>query len=503
MSTAAAHTGRADTVLTREILVPAAVVILGAITTILDATIVNVALARLGQEFHASISTIQWLVTIYLLAFAMVIPLTGWASERFGAKRVWLGSLSVFLAGSGLCAVAPSVGWLIAFRALQGMGAGMIMPLGQTILAAAAGPQRMGRVMSVVGVPMLLAPIFGPVIGGAIVGTTTWRWIFLINLPVGLAALVAAARLLPGSPARHRERLDAAGAVLAAAGSGALVYGLAEVGSRGSVSAARPVAFMAGGLALLGLFVRHALRTERPLVDVRLFARRGFAAAVGTNFLLGVALFGMLVLLPLFFQIVRGETPLQTGLLMVPQGLGAALAMPVAGMLTDRIGARRVIPAGILLALAGTAVYTQLTADTAAWVIALALFLIGLGLGATIMPSMAVAYQAVPGEAVPRATSALNALQRLAGSIGTALMAVVLQHAIDARVPEVGSLSQAAGLSPAARAAAAPDLTAAFAVAFTVALIVAATALVPALLQPPGRATVANDGEPARRPAAT
>jgi EmrB/QacA subfamily drug resistance transporter len=481
-----------DTVLTREILVPAFVVILGAITTILDATIVNVALARLGQDFHASISTIQWVATIYLLAFAAVIPLAGWSSERFGAKRVWLASLSVFLAGSALCAMAPSIGWLIAFRALQGLGAGMIMPLGQTILAVAAGPQRMGRVMTVVGVPMLLAPIFGPVIGGAIVGTTTWRWIFLINLPVGLAALVAAVRLLPNAPARHRDRLDAVGAVLAAGGSAALVYGLAGIGSHASVAAAGPVAFLAGGVAMLGLFVWQSLRAERPLIDVRLFARRGFSAAVATNFLLGAALFGMLVLLPLFFQIVRGETPLHTGLLMVPQGLGAALAMPVAGTLTDRIGARRVIPAGILLALAGTAVYTQLGADTGAWVLALALFSIGLGLGATIMPSMAVAYQAVPRDAVPRATSALNTLQRLAGSIGTALMAVVLQRALDARVPDVGSLSQAAGLSPAGRAAAAPDLTAAFTVAFSVALVVAASALVPALLLPGRQGAVAN-----------
>jgi EmrB/QacA subfamily drug resistance transporter len=171
-------------VLTREILTLAAVVVLGAIMTILDATIVNVALPTLGREFHTSIATIQWVPTVYLLAFASVIPLTGWASERLGAKRLWLISLSAFTLGSLLAGLSWSIGALIAFRVVQGLGGGMIMPLGQLILAQAAGPRRMGRVMSLVGVPMLLAPIFGPVVGGALVDAAGWRWIFFVNLPV-------------------------------------------------------------------------------------------------------------------------------------------------------------------------------------------------------------------------------------------------------------------------------------------------------------------------------
>ncbi|MFL6040128.1 MAG: DHA2 family efflux MFS transporter permease subunit [Gaiellales bacterium] len=480
----AARRSPEDTIFTREIAIPAAVVVLGAITTILDATIVNVALARLGQEFGTQISTIQWVTTAYLLAFAAVIPLTGWAADRFGAKKVWLASLTVFLAGSALCAAAQSIEWLIAARVVQGLGAGMILPLGQAILAVAAGPRRMGRVMSVVGVPMLLAPIFGPVLGGAIVDGSSWRWIFVVNLPVGLVALAAAARLLPPATAGHRERLDLPGALLAAGGSVLLVYGLAEVGSRGSLTAPLPAGLLLGGAGLLALFVRHALRAERPLIDVRLFGRRGFGAAAATTFLLGVALFGMLMALPLFFQIVRGDSPLDAGLLMVPQALGAAVAMPLAGVLTDRLGARRVIPAGIVLALIGTGVYVQMTAATSAGTLAAALFVIGLGLGATIMPSMAVAYASVPGDAVARATAALNTVQRLAGSVGTALIAVVLQRALDTRLPGIGGLSEAAGLPPAARAAAAPQLTEAFAVCFTVALVVAACALVPALALP-------------------
>jgi EmrB/QacA subfamily drug resistance transporter len=179
--------------------------VLGAIMTILDATIVNVALPTLGGDFGAPISTIQWVPTIYLLAFASVIPATGWASERFGAKRVWLAALVAFMLGSLLCGLSNSVGELIGARALQGLGGGMILPVGQVLLGQAAGPQRIGRVMSIVGVPLLLGPVFGPVIGGAIVGSASWRWIFFVNLPVGLVALALAIWLLPSTPGRGRR----------------------------------------------------------------------------------------------------------------------------------------------------------------------------------------------------------------------------------------------------------------------------------------------------------
>ena len=201
------HSGPAggQPLLTREILTLAAVVVLGAILTILDATIVNVALPTLGRDFGTSISTIQWVPTIYLLAFAAVIPASGWATERFGARRVWIVSLAVFLAGSLGCGLSGSVAELIGFRVLQGLGGGMIMPVGQAILARAAGPQRMGRVMSIIGVPLLLGPVVGPVIGGALVSEASWRWIFLVNLPVGAAALALALWLLPDTPRRGRR----------------------------------------------------------------------------------------------------------------------------------------------------------------------------------------------------------------------------------------------------------------------------------------------------------
>jgi EmrB/QacA subfamily drug resistance transporter len=485
-STATLENKRADErVLTPEVLTLAAVVVLGAIMTILDATIVNVALPTLGRDFHTTITTIQWVPTVYLLAFASVIPLTGWASERFGVKRVWLASLGTFMLGSLLAGLSRSIGALIVFRVMQGLGGGMIVPLGQTILAQAAEPQRMGRVMSIVGVPMLLAPIFGPVIGGAIVGGASWRWIFFVNLPVGAIAIALAVWLLPSVPPRQGERLDALGLVLLSGGIAVFLYGLAKIGSRGTIVDATALAALLGGLALVAAFGAHALRTSNSLLDLRLFTSRGFATAAAANLVLGVALFGVALLLPLYFQIVRGRGPLETGLLLIPQGLGAACAMPIAGMLTDRLGARRVVTVGVLLAMAGTAAYTQITATSSFAYLAAALFAIGAGLGATITPSMAVAYQAVRREAVSRATGAINVIQRVAGSLGTALLAVVLQRSIAAQLPGFrGDLARASALAAIDPARATPALAHAFGTTFWVAFGLTVLALIPAVLLP-------------------
>jgi EmrB/QacA subfamily drug resistance transporter len=470
--------------LDRRTLVLGGVVVSGTVMTVLDLTIVNVAIPTLGREFGSSISSIQWVMTGYMLAFASVIPLTGWASERFGAKRVWLASLLLFLIGSVLAGAAWSLPALIGFRVLQGLGAGMILPVGQTILAQAAGPERMGRVMSVIGVPMLLAPVFGPVLGGAIVDSVSWRWIFYLNLPVGAIALVAARRLPEARP-QLGQRLDLRGLALLSPGIALFLYGMSEAGKAGGFDAGK-AAVAATGAALVLLFVWHALvRGERALLDLSLFRRRGFAAAAATNFLLPLALFGALIVLPLYYQFVRRQSPLDVGLLLIPQGVGAAVAMPTAGRLTDRIGARPVVSAGLVVALLGTLAYTGVGADTSYAYLAAALFVLGLGIGSTIMPSMAAAFQALAREETPRATSALNAIQRIAGAVGTAAMAIVLQRAIADRVPELHTgIAGLASLSAQRRTEVAPALAGAFAATFWVAVGLIALALLPALLLP-------------------
>src|SRR5271168_4933986 len=252
----------------------AGVVILGMIMSILDTTIVNVALRTLGHDLHSSIAQIQWVITGYLLSLAAVIPVTGWAARRFGAKRVYMTSLVLFTAGSALCAVAGSTTSLVLFRVMQGAGGGMIMPIGQLIMAQVAGPKRMGRVMGIVSMPAMLAPILGPVVGGAILEKLHWSWIFLVNVPIGAIALVLAWRMLPKTDSGEAGRLDVVGLGLLSGGSTAVVYGLSELATHPSVTAPTVLWPIVAGLALSAVFCWHALRIERPLLDIRLYANR-------------------------------------------------------------------------------------------------------------------------------------------------------------------------------------------------------------------------------------
>ena len=460
----------------------ALVVVIGTIMSILDTTIVNVAIATLARDFRAPLSTVQWVSTGYLLALAAVIPLTGWAVEHFGAKRMWIISLTVFLLGSALSGAAWSVQSLIVFRILQGLGGGMIMPIGQSIVASAAGPQRMGRVMSLLGVPMLLGPILGPVIGGLILDTTSWRWIFYVNVPIGIVAIALAVRFLP----EHRRtgpvhRLDATGLALLSPGLALMVYGLAQAGQGSAVSVVLPIV---SGAILVAAFVLHALRSRiPPLIDVRLFANRSFSAASATTFLFGAALFGGMLLLPLYYQVVRGQSALAAGLLMAPQGIGAALVMPLAGRLTDVYGARRIVPGGLVVASAGTFAYTQLGAHTSFVLLAVSLFVRGIGFGFVMMPAISAAYETLSHEQVPRASTAVNIVQRVGGSIGTALVAVVLEHQIAVRVTGVtGGLSAISTGSVVQRVRIAQPLASAFGATFWWTLAMTVVALVPALL---------------------
>jgi EmrB/QacA subfamily drug resistance transporter len=473
--------------LSPEVRAVAIVVVVGAMMSILDTTIVNVALESLSHDLNAPLSTIQWVATGYLLSLATVIPLTGWAAERFGPRRVWMTVVAGFSVTSALCALAWSAESLIAFRVLQGFAGGMIMPIGMITLAQTAGTRRVGQVMSVIGVPMLLAPVLGPVIGGLIVTNLSWRWIFLVNLPVGVIGLLLAARFMPAGRSEGRSadgvtRLDWKGLLLLSPGLGLLVFGLSEVSTHGSVDASAVVPFLAGVLLVTAFAVR-AWHSEAPLVDVQLFRERGFSAAAATVSLAGAALFGALLVLPLYYQVARGESAFAAGLLMAPQGVGAALGMNRAGRLTDRVGGGRVVVPGLLMLMLGTVVFTQVSADTPYWLLAASLVVRGVGLGFTMMPAMAAAYATIERSQVPRATPTLNVLQRVGGSIGTAILAVVLQREITAHVGGAGAgggLEAARAVSGAARERVAEPLAAAFGATYWWAMAITALALIPA-----------------------
>jgi EmrB/QacA subfamily drug resistance transporter len=405
-----------------------AVVIVGSIMSILDTTIVNVALDTLGRDLHASISQIQWVVTGYMLSLAAVIPVTGWAAKRFGAKRVYVVSLVVFTAGSALCGLATTTSQLIAFRVVQGIGGGMILPIGQLMMAEAAGPKRMGRVMSIVAVPAMLAPILGPTIGGLIVDNASWRWIFYVNVPIGVIAVIAALRILPNAKAGASERLDLVGLVLMGIGLPLLTYGLAEIASTGTLASARVIIPCLAGLALIAGFVLHALRIDRPLLDLRLYRRPTFSSASIAMFCLGAALFGGMILLPYYWQQIRHESVVHTGLLTAPQGLGMALVMPLAGKLTDRWGGGPLALGGVIVTTLATVPFALIGTHTSIVALSMAMFVRGMGIGFAFMPAMAAAFAALDRSELADATPQMNVLQRVGGSIGTAILAVVLQR---------------------------------------------------------------------------
>lgn len=445
----------------------AIVVILGMVMSVLDTTIVNVALQDLSVELHTSIDDIQWVVTGYMLALAAVIPVTGWAASRYSARRLYIVSLVLFTLGSLLCGLAWSSGSLIAARVLQGIGGGMLAPIGQMILVKAAGPRNLPRIMSAIGVPIVLAPVFGPTLGGLLIEHAGWEWIFFINLPVGVVAVAAAIKLLPpdsGDPAAGR--LDTVGLALVASGLVGVTYGLAQSGGAGTLlDSSVLVPFLLGGV-LLAAFVLRSLRIPRPLLDVRLFANKAFAAASLTTFCLGAALFGAMILMPLYFQTVRGEDAVATGLLLIPQGVGAAIAMGFSGRVTERLGGGLTALIGGVITVVATIPFVLLGAETSFALIAAAMVFRGFGIGMSMMPSMTAAFAVLRPDQVNHATPQLNVVQRVGGSIGTAILSV----ALESRIRDAGASATPAALADA------------FGETYVIVLVVTLVALLPTIL---------------------
>lgn len=421
----------------------AGVVVLGAIMSILDITVVNVALRTLQVDFAENgvpldYSTVAWTVTGYTLALATVIPLSGWAADRFGTKRLYMLAVLLFTLGSVLCAAASSIEMLVLFRVLQGLGGGMLMPLGMTIMTRAAGPKRMGRLMAVLGIPMLLGPIFGPILGGYLIDSLSWHWIFLINLPIGVAALGYAWFALPGDRPTPSESLDWRGVLLMSPGLALFLFGVSSIPEEGGVAHTRVLLPGLLGLALVIGFVLYSFRPAHPLLDLRLFRNRNLTVAVITMFVFAASFFGGLLLIPQFLQQVQGETPLAAGWIMAPQGLGAMLTMPIAGALVDRYPVGRIVPFGLLLITGGMFALTQVEADSSHWGFVIpVLFVMGLGMGATMMPIMTSALKTLTHHEVARGTTLLNITQQIASSVGVAIFSVILTTAFRDR-PLIG-----------------------------------------------------------------
>ena len=486
-SAASAPPANAPQELDRETLVVSAVVMLGAIMSILDTTVVNVAIDHLSVAFHASLTTIQWVVTGYTLSLAAVIPISGWASDRFGTKRLYLTSLVLFTLGSVLSGLAWSAESLIGFRVLQGLGGGMIMPAVMTIITQKAGPQRMGRVMGLLGVPMLIAPIIGPILGGWLVDDVSWRWIFFINLPIGILAFVAGLTVLDPDRSVPSHKLDWLGMLQLSPGLGLLIYGLAESSPYG-FGDVRSWGPLLAGSALIVAFFAHSWRVPAPLIDIKTFTRTRAGASAVVFTLFSIAFFGALLLVPLYYQSVRGASALDAGLLLVPQGVGAMITMPIAGRLTDRYGPWRLPAAGIPLLVIGLIPFAFVTAHTSYVLLCGFNVVLGLGMGTSMMPTMTAAMQSVPASAIPRVSTAMNIIRQAGASIGTAVMTVLLSTAIKDRLSSIPAVRHGGNgfaslqhVPPAEHATIVGPLANAFAHTFVWALVMLALAFVPAL----------------------
>jgi EmrB/QacA subfamily drug resistance transporter len=406
--------------------------VLGLFMDILDTTIVNVALPDLAREFSASTNTIEWVVTGYLLSLALWIPASGWLGDRFGTKKVFVFALVMFTLASALCGAAWNIESLVAFRVLQGVGGGMLTPVGTAMLYRAYPPEERPRASSILSMVTVLAPAIGPVFGGFLVEKASWRWIFYVNLPIGVAGVVFSVLFLREHKEPTALGFDVAGFLLAGASLASLLFGLAEGPSRGWGSGIVVGSLIAGAVLTVALVVVE-LRVPHPMLDLRLLADRSFRTPNVVSFAAYGSLMGVLFLLPQFLQGPRGLSPLQSGLTTFPQAFGVlVMARLVGGKLYPVIGPRRLAMFGAAVITVVSALFLLVDLDTSQWWIRLIMFTRGLGLGFIFIPLQAAAFARVPLPKTGRA-SALFQVQRQAGAaVGVAMIATVLVERLTA-----------------------------------------------------------------------
>ncbi|MEK3919150.1 MULTISPECIES: DHA2 family efflux MFS transporter permease subunit [Paenibacillus] len=402
----------------KTIILPLLAIIVGMIMVILDSTVVNVAIPNLVQYFETDLKTIQWTVTGYTLALSAVIPLAGWLTDRFGAKRVFLFTIAMFTLGSVLCSIAQSPEQLIIYRVIQGLGGGMVAPIGMAMVFRLAPPERRGSIMGMLGIPMLLAPALGPVLSGWFIESLSWHWIFLINLPIGIAAFILCIKFLPDTDRGRTPALDLLGMILAPIAFSMLAYGVSEGGTSWT-SATTLTGVIVGGVALI-MFIIVELRHQNPLLELRVFKSSDFSRGIILAWVSQVALFGAMILIPLYLQQIKGYTALETGLILLPQALASGVGMPLGGRLFDKIGARPLAFVGLGIISGALFILSSITAETGLGLIITALVMMGLGMGLSMMPLNTHVLNAAPRKLVGRVTPLTAAAQQVVVSFAVA-----------------------------------------------------------------------------------
>jgi EmrB/QacA subfamily drug resistance transporter len=401
-------------------------VVFGIFMVILDTTVVNVAFQTLRREYGASLADAQWIISVYVLALGIATPLAGFLSDRFGIKRVYVAGLCTFVAGSLLCGISPSLWVLVAARALQGFGGGIALPLGTATLLRTFPVEEQGRALGFFGIALVVAPALGPILGGYLVDVDRWRWIFFINVPIGILGIYLNLRFQRDSRHRPGGALDWPGLVTEVVGFGSILYG-ASIAERNGWTSPTTLFWFALGAAGLAAFVLIELFVAKnPLLDFRLFRQRTFTLSSLVGYASVLGLFGAEFLLPVYLQALRGKTALETGFILLPMAFAAGIATPVAGRIYDRVGPRPLLVTGFSLLMVNTWQLSQLTAATSVRWLLFLLLLRGLALGMTVQTTFITALSVVPAKDLPRGSSLVNSLRQVVQSLGVAMLATVL-----------------------------------------------------------------------------
>jgi EmrB/QacA subfamily drug resistance transporter len=406
---------------------------------IMDITIVNVALPTIGRDFHIPPTAVDGVVIAYLVSLAVFIPASGWLGDRFGGKRVLLAAITVFTVGSALCGLAQDMTQLVVFRIIQGAGGGMMAPVGMAMLYRVFPPAERVRAASILTLGTTVAPALGPVLGGFLVTNLSWRWVFFVNVPLGVAAVTFGALFLERIGSADAGRFDRLGFVLGGAGLGLLMYGVSE-GPLQSWSSPVVLVTCTAGAALLVAFTLVELRTTKPMVDLRLLSGRLFRSTNAVMFLAAAAFLGMLYLIPLYFQDARGLTALQSGLSTFPEAFGVMIGAQFASRLIyPRVGPRRHITGGLLgLALALLAL-TQITVTTNLWLIRGLMFVLGWMMAQVMVPNQAASFAMITPESMGRASTFFNTMRQVGSATGVAVLSTVLIGVGSARASGTGT----------------------------------------------------------------
>ncbi len=397
----------------------------------LDGMVVAVAQRTFVAEFGSTQAIVSWTMAGYMLAFAAVVPVTGWAADRFGTKRLFAGGILVFTLASLLCTMAPNILLFIIFRVLQGCGGGIMAPLSFVILTRESGPKRLGRLVAIGAVPFLLGPIGGPIIGGWLIGTFGWKWIFLINLPIGLIAFALAAVMLPKDRPAPSEALDVTGMLLLSPGMAILLAGLSSIPGRRTIADHHVLIPSITGLVLVSAFVFHAWRrTDSPLIDLRLLKNRVVRQANVTLLIFAATYVGILLLVPSYFQVALHRTPMWSGMHLLAMGAGIVMTTPFAGVVMDRYGPSKIVLVAFPLMALGLGVFTVGVArqmDYSPTLLA-GLMLMGMGVGCASGPLSAACVLPLAPHQIARGTTLRSVNNQLGGAIGAALITVLLTN---------------------------------------------------------------------------